>query len=231
MTATAPNCGGGYTAGTVVQLTAVPNTGFSFLNWSGSASGTTNPVSITMNGNKSVTANLRVTWLAPSANTAVTTNAGDNNGYEGSPANAYAADGIFATDTNSGTNTNTSCTNNGKDKHLFYNYNFNISSLTAVNGIEVKLDARVNSTTNAPKICVQISWDGGTTWTTAKSTPTLTTTNATYILGTSTDTWGRTWTINNFSNTNFRVRVIDVAGSSARTFSLDSIAVNVTYQP
>ena len=67
MTASATNCAGGkYTAGSVVQVTAVPNTGFTFLNWSGAASGTSNPVSVTMDGNKSVTANLRgVTLLAP----------------------------------------------------------------------------------------------------------------------------------------------------------------------
>ncbi|NLW84237.1 MAG: cadherin-like domain-containing protein [Phycisphaerae bacterium] len=43
--------------GTVVSLTAAPNTGYTFANWSGSASGTANPVSITMDGNKAVTAN------------------------------------------------------------------------------------------------------------------------------------------------------------------------------
>ena len=42
--------------GTVVSLTAAPNTGYSFANWSGSATGTANPVSITMDGNKAVTA-------------------------------------------------------------------------------------------------------------------------------------------------------------------------------
>mgnify|MGYP000164651732 CR=1 FL=1 len=76
--------------------------------------------------------------------------------------------------------------------------------------------------------------DGGTTWTTAKQTATLTTSELTYILGSTSDTWGRAWTSSNLSNTNFRVRVIDVAsgsGASSRDFSLDYIAVNVTYQP
>jgi hypothetical protein len=170
-------------------------------------------------------------FLAPSANNAQTSSAGDNNGYQTGPTNAYLADGVFATDASSGTNTNTSCTNNGKDKHLFYNYNFNIPTLTTVNGIEVRLNAKVNSTSSAPKICIQISWNGGTSWTTAKNTTTLTITNTTYTLGTNADTWGRTWALGDFSNANFRIRVIDVAGSTARTFSLDSIAVNVTYTP
>ncbi|MDL1911680.1 hypothetical protein FBQ81_13485 [Chloroflexi bacterium CFX6] len=55
----AQTCSGGYTAGTVIQLTALPSTGFAFGGWSGDASGTTNPVSITMNGNKNVTATFR----------------------------------------------------------------------------------------------------------------------------------------------------------------------------
>jgi hypothetical protein len=77
---------------------------------------------------------------------------------------------------------------------------------------------------------VQLSWNGGTSWTTAKTTSTLTTSEATYILGSATDTWGRTWTSDNLSNANFRVRVIDVASSTARDFSLDWVAVQVTYQ-
>ena len=170
-------------------------------------------------------------FLAPSANTAATTSAGDNNGYEGSPANAYLADGVFATDTNSGTGNSTSCTSNQKDKHQFYNYNFTIPATAAVKGIQVQMNAKSSSASSAPKICVQLSWNGGTTWTTAKTTATLTTTNAAYTLGTAADTWGRTWTAANFSNANLRVRVIDVASSSSRTFSLDSIAVNVTYTP
>jgi uncharacterized repeat protein (TIGR02543 family) len=46
-----------YTYGEVVQLTATPDVGWNFANWTGDATGTTNPVSVTMNGNKSVTAN------------------------------------------------------------------------------------------------------------------------------------------------------------------------------
>ena len=52
--------GGTYYAGTVVQLTAVPDSGWSFSGWSGDLSGTTNPTTITMNGNKAVMANFVV---------------------------------------------------------------------------------------------------------------------------------------------------------------------------
>jgi len=49
--------GGTFDEGTIVTLTATPDAGYAFSNWSGSVSGTANPVNITMNGNKSVTAN------------------------------------------------------------------------------------------------------------------------------------------------------------------------------
>ncbi|MDQ3776780.1 MAG: DUF4082 domain-containing protein [Pseudomonadota bacterium] len=46
-------------------------------------------------------------FLAPSANAAVTSGAGDNNWFQTTPSNAYVTNGLFAVDTNSGTNTNT----------------------------------------------------------------------------------------------------------------------------
>jgi putative hemolysin len=52
-----PNCGSLYLPGTQVSLTATPVSGYSFSNWSGDASGDTNPTTVTMDRNKSVTAN------------------------------------------------------------------------------------------------------------------------------------------------------------------------------
>ncbi|HEX7608958.1 MAG TPA: CARDB domain-containing protein [Candidatus Cryosericum sp.] len=45
-----------YAAGTVVTLTANANPGYHFVNWSGNLTGTTNPTTITMSTNRSVTA-------------------------------------------------------------------------------------------------------------------------------------------------------------------------------
>jgi len=45
-----------YDHGTTVTLTATPDTGYHFVSWSGDASGTTNPLTITMDSNKSITA-------------------------------------------------------------------------------------------------------------------------------------------------------------------------------
>jgi choice-of-anchor B domain-containing protein len=171
-------------------------------------------------------------FLSPGANVAQTSSAGDNNGYESSPSNAHADGGGVARDINSGTNNNSSCTANSKDKHRFYDFNISLPGGATVKGIEVRLDALVDSASNAPKICVQLSWNGGSSWTTAKQTPTLTTAETIYILGSPVDTWGRSWTVANLSNANFRVRVIDVAsgsGATSRDFTLDWISVRVSY--
>jgi uncharacterized repeat protein (TIGR02543 family) len=49
-----------YVYGEEVTLTATANPDYSFSSWSGSVTGTTNPVSLTINGNKTVTANFTV---------------------------------------------------------------------------------------------------------------------------------------------------------------------------
>ena len=61
VTLPAQTCADGYTAGSVIKLTAVPYTGYLFKDWSGAAGGTSNPVSVTMNSDKSVTANFKAT--------------------------------------------------------------------------------------------------------------------------------------------------------------------------
>ena len=55
-----PNCNSGtqYIHGTVVKLTATPNPGYNFGSWSGDATGSTNPVYVTITANKSVIANI-----------------------------------------------------------------------------------------------------------------------------------------------------------------------------
>jgi outer membrane protein assembly factor BamB len=64
-----------YDEGTSVSITATANSGARFGDWSGDASGTTNPVMITMNGNKTVTANfIRRFTLTIIAGTGGTTN-------------------------------------------------------------------------------------------------------------------------------------------------------------
>ncbi|MFA5805787.1 MAG: LamG-like jellyroll fold domain-containing protein [Melioribacteraceae bacterium] len=46
-----------YSHGSTVQLTAAPGTGYTFTGWTGSVTGLTNPITVTMDGNKNITAN------------------------------------------------------------------------------------------------------------------------------------------------------------------------------
>ncbi|SSC13327.1 conserved protein of unknown function [Mesotoga infera] len=62
-----------YTHGEVVQLTANPSAGWAFDTWSGDLSGSANPANLTMNGNKTVTADFVRVYT-------VTFNVSDNQG-------------------------------------------------------------------------------------------------------------------------------------------------------
>ncbi len=206
---------------------------------------TTSPVSadtmVTITGTYNATQTTTITVLAgggaggtntglrsPMANAADA--GGDGNGFESNPANAQAADSVSAVDNNSGTVSSTSCSSTGRDRHRFSNYGITIPAGAAVAGIEVRLDARVDSTAGSPRMCVELSWDGGVSWTAPLATPTLSTSMTTRILGGAANTWGRTWTASELSDANFRVRVTNVANSTSRDFSLDWIAVRVTHQ-
>jgi len=164
---------------------------------------------------------------SPTADSTVTST-GDGNGFEVSPSNAD--DGVFAVDINSGNRSSRSCTSSRRDRHDFYDYGLSVPGGSLITGIEVRLDALVDKTSRNPTLCVQLSWDGGNTWTTAQQTPDLTTSEATYLLGGSVDTWGRTWTEGDLSDANFRLRVGTTARSRQRDFSLDWVAVQVHHR-
>ncbi len=78
-------------------------------------------------------------------------------------------------------------------------------------------------------MCVELSWDGGATWTAANTTPVLNDSESTFLLDGETDTWGRTWSDTEFSDANFRLRITNVANGTARDFFLDWVPVKVYY--
>jgi uncharacterized repeat protein (TIGR02543 family) len=64
-----------YSYGTQVQVTAVPDSGYQFSGWSGNASGATTPITITMDSDKSITANFILQYtLTIAAGSGGTTN-------------------------------------------------------------------------------------------------------------------------------------------------------------
>jgi hypothetical protein len=157
---------------------------------------------------------------------------GDGNGYQTNPSRACLQDGLVAQDPNSGNTTSNLCLNVGKDRHRFWGYAFGLpASVSSIDGITVNARMGTNTTSGTYGACVQLSWDGGTTWTTHK--PITFTTNAmtTYTFGGAADAWGRAWTVSNLDASNFRVRIIDVATVTNKRFDLDWIGVSVDYTP
>jgi hypothetical protein len=117
------------------------------------------------------------------------------------------------------------------DRHRFFNYGFNLPSGSTINGITVRLDAQSAQIALNPRVCVELSWDGGSSWTAAKMTPTLASSEATYLLGGPTDTWGRSWGRSEFDDGKLIVRLSDTSLAGVKNFGLDWVAVNVAYLP
>ncbi len=170
-------------------------------------------------------------FLSPTNNQPADSSGGDHDGYQTDAVNAYADDSSFAVDTDSGTGPSDACANGTKDKHLYYDFNINLPATAVIQGIEVHLDALTDSSLGSPKLCVQLSWDGGVTWTEERSTLTLSMTETIYLLGNPSDTWGRSWFSSDFNNENLRLRIANVSDDPLRDFYLDYVTVNITYQP
>ena len=136
---------------------------------------------------------------------------GDGDGFELDPTNAFADGGGVGVAT---------YINGDGDRHRFYNYGISIPPGCSINGIEVRLDWWLDATPGNNNLSVELSWDGGTSWTVSKTDSIETTTERTAILGGVADTWGRTWTVSGLSDANFRVR-LKSTGSGSRDFFLD----------
>ncbi len=156
--------------------------------------------------------------LSPAAQ-AADTSAGNGDGYELNPAGAFASGGSFATDVGS-----------GGDRHRYYNYNISIPAGCSIKGIVVRIDWWLSNTSGNSSMGIELSWNSGTSYTAAKTDAVMTTTQHTALLGGSTDLWGRTWTVAETSNANFRVRVTD-NNTTLPDFMLDWIPVQVYYGP
>jgi hypothetical protein len=171
------------------------------------------------------------------SNAADTTGAGDNNGYQTSPARACVDDSLFANDGSSGSGGSQSCGTGAvpdatKDRHQFWGYALGLpASVTSIDGIQLRADLALNNATGTTNLCAQLSWDGGTTWTSHKSQAIAAAAETTYVFGSAADGWGRTWTVGQLNTTNFRVRIIDASTLTSKQFQLDYLAVQVTYTP
>ncbi len=134
---------------------------------------------------------------------------------------AYAYDQVDGTYADTATHLATS---------TFSDHGFSVPGSNDIKGVEVKLEASYVGTPDGYDLDAQLSWDGGTSWTTAKTVSSLTTTDTVYTLGSPSDTWGRAWSASDFTNTNFRVQLIGKDYGSGIDIQVDAIQVRVYHQ-
>jgi hypothetical protein len=167
------------------------------------------------------------------AGTSAATTGGDGDGYETNPDDACIGDGIVATDTGTGTTGRSAvCSNLANDRHVFRDFAFGLpGSVASIDGIEVQADLGLNNNGGTSRLCVELSPDGGATWTAAKALTMSAAAQTTYLFGSAADLWGRTWTAAEFADATFRVRLTDATTQPNKDYRLDYLAVQVSYTP
>jgi hypothetical protein len=149
-------------------------------------------------------------FIAPTAGATAT---GWGTGWT-NPGNALTQDGSLAT----------AASFSASDYSTF---GFNIPAGDTITGIIIKLIA--SGSTAAGSVGTELSWNGGSATTTSSFvTSTLTTTGTLYQLGGPAALWGRSWSSTDFSDANFRLRLI--ANPSGNTVKVDAIQVRVVHQ-
>jgi hypothetical protein len=123
-------------------------------------------------------------------------------------------------------------------RHRYYNYGISIPGGCSISGIQVRLDWWLTNTLGINTMSAELSWNGGTSWTTPVKTDGVeTTTEHTGLLGGASDAWGRTWTASELGNANFRARLTTSCVPNgleicfAPSFRLDWVPVTVYYGP
>ena len=157
---------------------------------------------------------------------------GDGNGFETRPENGCVEDGTYARDANSGTGTSNACSSSDNDRHRFWGYDFGLpGSVSSIDGITVQARMRTGNANGTYGACIQLSWDGGTSWTANEPITFSTRSVTTYTFGSASDTWGHTWTPADLAAGMFRVRITNVTTVANKRFDLDHLGVAVDYTP
>ncbi len=124
------------------------------------------------------------------------------------------------------------------DSDIVQYSNFNIPVIPSgsiITGIEVQVEGYTTNSSNSRQAVIDLSWNGGSTYTSGSGTGDKTTNmpgstpsaEGVRTFGGSSDTWGRAWLIDNFTNANFRIRLN--ANSSSGSLNIDQVRVRVHY--
>ena len=167
--------------------------------------------------------------LAAPVHSALAANTGFLNPTLSASASGFTAltnpNNAFADDANNATGTFVSGTTLGEQ---YFGYGASIPAGAVLQGIEVRVDYWMTNSAGTNTLTVDLSTDGST-WTGVTDQDTSEpTTQATFIAGSTTELWGRTWTAADLSNLRVRVRMATTS-STSRTFNLDWVSVRLTY--
>lgn len=145
-------------------------------------------------------------WKNPSAT-------GDDYNQWNNPTNAFMSDDAYSSEDTQG------------DMQDWYNFNFNVPNGATIDGIQVNVEATAIVNVGAG---IAISWNGGIDYTSAKS-DIWSTPEENVTFGGPSDTWGRTWSSNNFKDSNFRIRLRRSSQNAGIFLNVDCIEIKVYF--
>lgn len=163
------------------------------------------------------------TVLAADTGSLSPTTTGSPSNQWSTPTNAFSSNNAYAVETTD------------LQKQDYATFGFSIPAGATINGIVVHVEARVR-TPGAPlpeqwqsEVNVDLSWNAGTTYTATKNNIWDSGMGeATQFYGGGADTWGRTWSVDDFSDANFRARVTMIKDDGGG-IDMDHIRVTVYY--
>lgn len=135
------------------------------------------------------------------------------------PGNAYLNDGSYAT------------IKGGQD-HRYWGFDFEVPAGSSIEGIEINLSAKAfNPSVVGEALDVELSWDGGQNWTSTDTRVDIkSTSERSYKVGGASDDWGRTWSVSELTNSDFRVKLDNITISQPiKIVELDQVAIKIFY--
>jgi hypothetical protein len=110
----------------------------------------------------------------------------------------------------------------------YYNFNISIPTGESIDGITLRVEGNVDSAPGSYDLTASLSFDGGNTFTTTKTLNVNSDSDTLIDFGGVADTWGRSWSESEFSNTNFLIKLKTENWVGAITPRIDHIEVMVT---
>ncbi len=113
-----------------------------------------------------------------------------------------------------------------QDWHGFFQ---NVPNNRVISGIEAFTSA-INTEIFGSGINVEISWDGGKTYTSTEKIKIWSDSDdAVHKFGGQDDTWGREWDVSELEDSNFRLR-LEKIGHEWSTINVDDIAIQIHFE-